>query len=493
MSLLSLFAGKKSVSDAHATQAEVALSDAIDTALLDEADLQELQRRVREIPTPSAMEADEVPAKEAGGGGAAAKAASFLPSLWAAPTAQKSSEKAKASLARITDHAVASEAKSPATLLSSFTLSNPFTSSSTSAGSLFSMAPFASSSSRPSSRSHTRSFSSSSMSRRRSTGSADMDERPAGKHGDEQGSELGKNHVKGMVDELDRQAVEEGVEENDDMYAVLKDKYTAPRLPVVFCHGLFGFDHIGPASLKPLRFSYWVGVEEALQAMGAEVMIGRVPASASVEERAKVLCEMIEERFPGREVNLVGHSMGGLDGRYLISRLKPKSFTVRSLTTISTPHRGSSFADFLLEDILGAEKVPSFLALMRGLGVPGGGKAFDDLTTTKMARFNEDTPDDPNVKYYSYGAEFTASWSNPFYIPFGIIRQREGPNDGLVSVSSAQWGEYRATLHNVNHLDLVGWVGKVRYGFAELMGRPIKFKPISFYCAIAEQLAEEGF
>lgn len=74
-------------------------------------------------------------------------------------------------------------------------------------------------------------------------------------------------------------------------------------------------------------------------------------------------------------------AQGGLDGRFLISRLKPTNFKVRSLTTISTPHRGSSFADYLLEDVLGAERVPSFLRLMSSVGVPGGGKAFDDLTT----------------------------------------------------------------------------------------------------------------
>lgn len=72
--------------------------------------------------------------------------------------------------------------------------------------------------------------------------------------------------------------------------------------------------------------------------MGVEVLIGRVPASAStlalssqltlmlslisrlpfagIEERAKVLCALIEQHFPGREVNLIGHSMGGLDGTF---------------------------------------------------------------------------------------------------------------------------------------------------------------------------------
>ncbi|KPV72164.1 uncharacterized protein RHOBADRAFT_39622 [Rhodotorula graminis WP1] len=310
--------------------------------------------------------------------------------------------------------------------------------------------------------------------------------------GKDEGPTAKPSDVENLVDADDREAIKEEVEDNAETFSILKDKYRAPRLPLVFCHGLFGFDSIGLAGVKPLSFSYWIGVEEALVAMGAEVMIGRVPASASIEERAKVLCQLIGERFPGREVNLIGHSMGGLDGRFLISRLKPTNFKVRSLTTISTPHRGSSFADYLLEDILGAQRVPSFLGMMKVLGVPGGGEAFNDLTTTKMARFNEETPDDPDVKYVSYGAEFTPSWSNAFRIPWGIVSEREGPNDGLVSVESAKWGDYRATLHNVNHLDLIGWVGKVRYSFAAWSGHEIKFRPISMFCTIAEQLADEG-
>jgi triacylglycerol esterase/lipase EstA (alpha/beta hydrolase family) len=54
---------------------------------------------------------------------------------------------------------------------------------------------------------------------------------------------------------------------------------------------------------------------------------------------------------------------------------------VRSLTTISTPHRGSSFADYLLEDVIGTSRVPTLLSMLETLGLPGGGKAFDDLTT----------------------------------------------------------------------------------------------------------------
>ncbi|GAA5920319.1 hypothetical protein JCM1841_004528 [Sporobolomyces salmonicolor] len=485
---LSFFAGRQPVEDAHEERAALDKQDRAEEALLD-ADLEVLRR----LSTSTTGAADEFAAREADDSpikapslrfsrpddkslpptpatetdqGRSSKGATFLPSLFSSTTTTSTAP------TQVTPSLPS--APKPASLLSSFTIPNPFSStSSSSSASLFSGAT-------PTSPTSPRAH----LARHYTTS-----RRPK----DEEGPTVREHEVEDLVDEADRDTVKAEEQENLEVFSKLKDKYRTPKLPIVFCHGLFGFDHLGPSSIKPLHFSYWVGVQEALEAMGVEVLIGRVPASASIEERAKVLCEMIGERFPGREVNLIGHSMGGLDGRFLISRLQPTNFKVRSLTTISTPHRGSSFADFLLEDIIGTAKVPTLLSLMQSIGVPGGGKAFDDLTTTKMARFNEETPDDPSVKYYSFGAEFTPSWSNVFRVPWGVVFEREGPNDGLVSVDSSKWGEYRSTLHNVNHLDLVGWVGKVRYGWAELLGKPIKFKPISFFCAMAEMLADEGF
>lgn len=51
------------------------------------------------------------------------------------------------------------------------------------------------------------------------------------------------------------------------------------------------------------------------------------------------------------------------------------------MTTIATPHRGSPFADFMLEDVIGKKRVPALLGILSSVGLPGGGKAFDDLTT----------------------------------------------------------------------------------------------------------------
>ena len=120
-----------------------------------------------------------------------------------------------------------------------------------------------------------------------------------------------RKEVDGFLDEEDKKRAKREEELGMDMFDLVKERYRSPLHPIVFCHGLFGFDVIGPANFKPLQFSYWIGVKEALEAMGVEVLVGRVPASAGIEERAKVLAELIEQTFPGREINLIGHSMVG--------------------------------------------------------------------------------------------------------------------------------------------------------------------------------------
>jgi triacylglycerol lipase len=196
----------------------------------------------------------------------------------------------------------------------------------------------------------------------------------------------------------------------------IASRHTPPKNPIVFCHGLFGFDVLGPTSLPPLQISHWRGIREILESNGAEVLITRVPATSSIEERAKILERTIGERYPGRNINLVGHSMGGLDCRFLASRLKPTTFSVATITTISTPHRGSPFADYLIDEIIGRTHLPSLLNLLDVLRLPnqGTGAAFDALAVRTMRQFNEETPDDPNVRYFSWGATFEPSYLNTF-------------------------------------------------------------------------------
>lgn len=103
----------------------------------------------------------------------------------------------------------------------------------------------------------------------------------------------------------------------------------ATKNPIVFCHGLLGFDTVtlGP-SIAPLQVTHWRGIRDALEANGSEVrplitarslrvlttctmlraqvLITRVPATSSPIDRAKVLCAKIAETYPGRAVHLIG-------------------------------------------------------------------------------------------------------------------------------------------------------------------------------------------
>lgn len=269
----------------------------------------------------------------------------------------------------------------------------------------------------------------------------------------------------------------------------IHQKYRSPKAPVVFCHGLLGFDTVtvGP-SLAPLQVAHWRGIKEALEANGCEVLITRVPATSSPVERAKVLEKKVSEVYPGRAVHLIGHSMGGLDCRYLTTHLTQRKFSVISITTIATPHRGSSFADHFMS--LASQHLPSVLALLELLPNGGGdGKAFECLTLESMRRFNEETPDVEGVRYFSWGACYEPGLIDTWKWPHSVILEKEGPNDGLVSVESAKWGTYLGTLSPVNHLDLVGWTNAARYTWASIWGKEIPFKPASFYLGVADLLA----
>jgi triacylglycerol lipase len=107
-------------------------------------------------------------------------------------------------------------------------------------------------------------------------------------------------------------------------------------------------------------------------------------------------------------------TQGGLDCRCLASNLHDHTFRILSITTISTPHRGSSFANHFLETV-GPERFPSFLYLIDMLPNGGGdGSAFECLTPAAMREFNEQTRDVPGVTYFSWGAEYSPGLIDTF-------------------------------------------------------------------------------
>lgn len=65
-----------------------------------------------------------------------------------------------------------------------------------------------------------------------------------------------------------------------------------------------------------------------------------------------------------------------------------------------------------------------------------------------------------------------------------MIMEKEGPNDGLVSVKSSMWGTYEGTLAGVSHLGIINWVNRLDYAYGHMVGKKRNFNALAFYCAI---------
>ena len=213
--------------------------------------------------------------------------------------------------------------------------------------------------------------------------------------------------------------------------------------PVVLAHGILG---VGDVGVGPVRFSYFHKIDRAIIARGHPIIVPRVHPTGGVATRAaqlkqKTLRGLDDLERRGKLPNngkcvVIAHSMGGLDARYMLSHLGMAS-RVAALVTVTTPHRGSPFADWTQRHV---DSRFGFAARASAFGLDM--RAWADLTRAGCARFNETTPDADGVFYASVGAGRPLLRTTPILMaPHRIISAVEGPNDGLVSVTSAKWGE----------------------------------------------------
>ena len=217
------------------------------------------------------------------------------------------------------------------------------------------------------------------------------------------------------------------------------------RHPVVLAHGLFGFARIG---VGPIKQDYFRGVADHLRGLGVTVHTPRVPLVASVAERAAALTAAVRALPPGR-VNIIAHSMGGLDARYAIARLGLRD-RVASLTTVGTPHHGTPVAD-AGTSILGETLTRK---LLTGVDLA----ALCDLTSDRLASFNREVE---NARGVRYGCVLsTVNAGDPVHRLLrptaGYLRKRGLASDALVPVGSQRWGRVLARVR-ADHWAEIGW------------------------------------
>lgn len=258
--------------------------------------------------------------------------------------------------------------------------------------------------------------------------------------------------------------------------------------PVVFAHGMGGFDNL-------LGYDYWgddygtfVGdaCNEFLEVYcngdidgGQKAYAAQVPAFQTSELRGLDLADDIEGFLAtsgASKVNLIGHSQGGLDIRKAARVLYERYGTakVRVLISISSPHRGSPVAKYILDLRPGVTSVIDALATFYGDtiyqagndGVAGAKQlvyndySASDGATTGMAAFNNLYP--VNANYASrYGSLMTAqngaSVNPALYLLSELIYDIDG--DGYCSGDCDNDGASGMGDGNANERDDDGLVG----------------------------------
>lgn len=212
---------------------------------------------------------------------------------------------------------------------------------------------------------------------------------------------------------------------------------------IILHHGLMG----GGLRFGPLKWSSFTGIERKIAAGGYRVVVSDVHPTAGIDTRARQLQKWIlanRRDWDDGRVLLVAHSLGGLDARYLLSKLEmAKHFD--ALLTISTPHRGSPYADYWARHL---GRKPA-MRLLRELGLDLN--AIFHSTTENCAKLNREIIDSSEVKYFSISASAPRWRVPPFaWHSWKVVFDAHGPNDGLVAAQSAIWGKHLETWP-VNH------------------------------------------
>ncbi len=298
---------------------------------------------------------------------------------------------------------------------------------------------------------------------------------------------------------------------------------SATQFPIILAHGF---------NTSTTNFWRFNDVDVALIEDGHDVMLGSVPPFDTPQVRAGFLADQVDEllaRSGAPKVNLVCFSMGGIDCRYLVS---PDGLgyadKVASITTISSPHRGTYVADVAVGFLPDEDDADAIDAIATLFGRTFSEVADDShivsalkaMSERTMVEFNATISDAPEVMYQSWaGVSSVAGLPNPRRRAEPdactdengelLLMRHEGtvdrmdallvgaagivahglelrPNDGVSTVESSKWGRFRGCYPG-DHLDAAGQIGD------EGPDPRTGFDYLRFYRNLAFDLAAQGY
>ena len=312
-----------------------------------------------------------------------------------------------------------------------------------------------------------------------------------------------------------------------------------PRYPIVFVGGIDGtpvFDW-NPRILAALER------DSAIVAHHVQVTPWATTAERGADLWSSLSALRAHARSGGTKLNLICYAVGGIDCRFVASPnglfkgdaagYEEVLATVASITTISTPHRGTRVAEAALS-ALQSGAAADVLQTLLGSSAPSNvsedaalTQTLQGLTLEALQSFNREIIDGPGIAYQSWagvshvlGRSSAASetsirehctskdgaliflrhkdtrdaMNEALWVtaPFASTsRDDQGlvvasPSDGMVSVESAKWGEFRGCLP-ADHYDVIGQIGhSARDGMTG-------FDSPLFFRYVASDLAVRGF
>lgn len=257
-------------------------------------------------------------------------------------------------------------------------------------------------------------------------------------------------------------------------------KKVATVYPVLLVHGI--------VFKESKIFKAFGKIGKKLKEAGYKVYTSRQDGFGTVENNAAQLKVQIEEilrKEGAQKINLIAHSKGGLDCKYLIKNLGMED-KVASLTTLCTPHKGSPVASRIL-------KLPKPLLKFTAFWINFwyrlfGDKHPDAYGVCRQLQRCENSEEDFSDKVYCQSFSATIERAKDDFvmsIPLAFSRKAEkGDTDGLVPVDSAKFANYRGSFDgSVSHSQIVGF----------MLPKKKREKVYSFYLEICKELADMNF
>ena len=258
----------------------------------------------------------------------------------------------------------------------------------------------------------------------------------------------------------------------------------ASKYPIILAHG------IAAKQLRILNAFGKIGYE--LEKEGYKVFVADTDGFGSIENNAEQLKNYINRvlLLTGAEkVNIIAHSKGGLDSKYMITKLGMED-KVASLTTLCTPHKGSIIASKIWKLPMPIKKIIAFwIDMFYCLFL--GDKHPDSIRACDQLRAVDESEETLQFSYKVYCQSYSTSISNVkdcfiMGLPMKLQHHYEvTDNDGMVSEESAQFGCYKGKCLDitVSHVQIIDLFSK----------KSQKEQIYAFYKKVCSELSEMGF